>query len=106
MALVETYRAARDRIKPTENLCRRSMLAYHRMGMGNKKKTTSVNVLKVAVEYFVSLCVNNSFAPHTLLIGKEIVDLPRLAATDDLVDCVLLQVGSASEDDVEECRHR
>ena len=77
MALVETYRAARDRIKPTENLCRRSMLAYHRIGMGNKKKTTSVNVLKVAVEYFVSLCADDSFAPHTLLIGKEVINLPR-----------------------------
>lgn len=77
MASVETYRAARDRIKPTENLCRRSMLAYHRIGMGSMKKTTSVNVLKVAVKYSVSLCVDDSFAPHTLLIGKEIVDLPR-----------------------------
>ena len=64
-----TNRAAKHRIKPTDNFDLRSMLAFQRIKIGSTTNMISVIVLNAALNVDVSFILHPKFLLHTYLVG-------------------------------------
>jgi hypothetical protein len=98
-----TNRAAKHKTKPTENFDLRSMLAFQRIEIGRIINRMSVTVLKPALKVDISFIIHpSSYFLRTLLICHEKIQVMRCASAGQLLDCIVVQVRSTSEEDVEE----
>lgn len=102
------YSVAMHKMAPTENLVRRSMLAFQRTKRGIATNTRSVRVLKAALKTTLATaltCHRHGDTKHTLLVGHEQVEVARCAIVNQLLYGIFVQVRSTPEEAVENCRN-